>query len=109
MYSEIQLPTGQNDYICRVMLDGEPRVLHLSYNSTGDYWTVGFCDSEANPIVDGIRIVPNFPLNMWTTLPAILLITGMPFFAICLWRIWKHEKFRKNLQADRRNYWHIRI
>lgn len=65
MYSEIQLPTGQNDYICRVMLDGEPRVLHLSYNSTGDYWTVGFCDSEGNPIVDGIRIVPNFPLNMW--------------------------------------------
>ena len=45
MYSEIQLPTGQNDYICRVILDGEPRVLHLSYNSTGDYWTVGFCDN----------------------------------------------------------------
>lgn len=60
MYSEIQLPTGQNDYICRVMLDGEPRVLHLSYNSTGDYWTVGFCDNEETPLLTASASCPIF-------------------------------------------------
>jgi hypothetical protein len=64
-YYKIVLPTGQNDYLCRTMLDGKLCVLHMSYNSTGDFWTVGFCDDEGTPIVDGIRIVPNFPLNIW--------------------------------------------
>lgn len=43
-YYKIILPTGQNDYLCRTMLDGELCVLHLSYNSTGDFWTIGFCN-----------------------------------------------------------------
>jgi hypothetical protein len=66
-YFKIILPTGQNDYLCRTMLDGELCVLHLSYNSTGDFWTIGFCNDEGAPIVDGIRLVPNFPLNVWYT------------------------------------------
>lgn len=66
-YFKIILPTGQNDYLCRTMLDGELCVLHLSYNSTGDFWTIGFCNDEGEPIVDGIRLVPNFPLNVWYT------------------------------------------
>lgn len=51
-YYKIILPTGQNDYLCRTMLDGELCVLHLSYNSTGDFWTIGFCNDEGEPIVD---------------------------------------------------------
>ena len=61
----ITVPSGENDFIMRVLLDGKMRYLHMSYNSTGDYWTIAYCDSEGTPIVSGIKIVPNFPLNFF--------------------------------------------
>ena len=64
-YQEISLPTSNNDYLFRCLLDGKSTVLHMAYNSTDDCWTIGFCDDSGNPIVDGIRVVPNFPLNIW--------------------------------------------
>ena len=62
---EVTVPAGHNDFIMRVMLDGALYIIHMSYNSTGDFWTLGFLTSDETPIVDGIKIVPNFPLNFW--------------------------------------------
>lgn len=66
-YLVIAVPANQNDFIMRVMLDGTMVHIHMSYNSGGDYWTIGFYDVDNKPIVDGIKIVPNFPLNFFYT------------------------------------------
>lgn len=62
---EISVPSDQNDFIMRVTLDGTPVVLHMAYNSAGDSWTLGYCDINGTPIVEGIAVIPNFPLNFW--------------------------------------------
>ena len=71
-YTEIEVP-DMNDSVSRLVLSGTPYIIRFTYNDTGDYWKFGLYSSMNDPIVIGIKIVPNFPLNAFygvTKLPA---------------------------------------
>lgn len=59
------MPPDLNDSFSRVVLDGKEFLIRFTYNHTCDYWTFGIYDQEQNPMVAGIKIVPNFPLNLY--------------------------------------------
>lgn len=40
--------------------------MRFRWDSVGEYWEFGVYDKEFNPIFLGIKIVPNFPMNMFT-------------------------------------------
>ena len=63
-YIVIEVP-DMNDSISRIVLNGKPYYIRFSYNDTKDYWKFGLYDSQKNPIVLGIKIVPMFPLNIF--------------------------------------------
>lgn len=61
---EIAVP-DYNDSFSRVVLSGKQYLIRFSYNDTCDYWTFGLYTMQKEPIVQGIKIVPNFPLNLY--------------------------------------------
>ena len=63
-YTIIDVP-DMNDSVSRVVLDNVPYQIRFTYNMTGDYWKFGLSDSQGNPIVQGVKIVPTFPLNLF--------------------------------------------
>ena len=93
---EITVPNEQNDFIMRVPMDGKPRTIHMSYNSGGDFWTIGYCDDDSNPIVDGIKIIPNYPLNIWYT--SYEIPQGLLYVRTSLERVGRYA-FRDGLAA----------
>lgn len=61
-----------NDSVSRIVLCGTVYFIRFTYNDTKDYWKFSIYDSLRNPIVIGIKIVPQFPLNLFygvTSLP----------------------------------------
>lgn len=58
-------PPDLNDSFSRVVLDGKEFLVRFTYNDAYDYWTFGIYDQEENPIVAGIKMVPNFPLSFF--------------------------------------------
>ena len=71
-YIIIEVP-DLNDSMSRIVLNGMAYQIRFSYNDTEDYWKFGLYDSQNNPIAIGIKIVPNFPLNIFhgvTELPS---------------------------------------
>ena len=71
-YIIIEVP-DMNDSVSRVVLNGVAYYIRFTYNDTGDYWKFGLYDSLKEPIVVGIKIVPNFPLNLFYG------VTRLPF------------------------------
>ena len=63
-YTIIEVP-DMNDSVSRVVLDNVAYQIRFTYNMTGDYWKFGLADSQGKPIVQGVKIVPNFPLNLF--------------------------------------------
>ena len=63
-YTIIEVP-DMNDSVSRVVLSGTPYQIRFTYNDTKDYWKFGLSDSQGNPIVVGIKVVPQFPLNIF--------------------------------------------
>lgn len=63
-YIKIEVPQ-MNDSISRVSLDKRQYFLRFTYRDTGDYWVLGIYDSLQNIIVSGIKIVPQFPVNLF--------------------------------------------
>lgn len=63
-YTIIEVP-DMNDSISRIVLNGTPYNIRFTFNMEGDYWKFGIYDSQENPIVIGIKIVPNFVLNLF--------------------------------------------
>lgn len=63
-YIIIEVP-DMNDSISRVVLAGVPYQIRFSYNATKDYWKFSLFDAQSVPIVQGVKIVPNFPLNVF--------------------------------------------
>ena len=63
-YTVIEVP-DRNDSMSRVVLNGTPYFIRFSYNDTGDYWKFGLYSTQNEPIVIGIKIVPQFPLNVF--------------------------------------------
>ncbi len=54
-----------NDSVSRVVLAGIPYYIRFTYNDTCDYWKFSLYNSQNEPIVVGIKIVPRFPLNVF--------------------------------------------
>lgn len=63
-YLIIEVP-DINDSISRIVLSGTAYFIRFTYNDTGDYWKFSLYNSQNEPIVLGIKIVPQFPLNMF--------------------------------------------
>ena len=63
-YIIIEVP-DMNDSVSRVVLNGTAYLIRFTYNDTGDYWKFSLYDSQNNPIILGIKIVPSFPLNVF--------------------------------------------
>ena len=61
---EIAVPDF-NDSFSRVVLSGTQYLIRFSYIDTFDYWTFGLYTTLQEPIVEGIKIVPQFPLNLF--------------------------------------------
>ena len=65
-YEEIQVPS-QNDSMSRLTLNRVSYMIRFTYNDTGDYWKFGLYDSQYQPIIVGVKIVPQYPLNVFYT------------------------------------------
>lgn len=63
-YTIIEVP-DMNDSISRIVLSGKQYNIRFTYNDTCDYWKFSLYDAQSNPIVLGIKIVPQFPLNVF--------------------------------------------
>ena len=63
-YTIIEVP-DMNDSISRIVLNGVAYLIRFTYNDTKDYWKFSLYNSLKEPIVLGIKIVPNFPLNLF--------------------------------------------
>lgn len=63
-YIIIEVP-DLNDSISRIALNGKQYQLRFTWNDTGGYWTFGLLDSLGNPLLIGVKIVPQFPLNLF--------------------------------------------
>ena len=60
---QIEVP-DMNDSFSRVVLDGTAYLLRFTWSDFGRYWTFGIYTSLQEPIVQGIKIVPQYPLNL---------------------------------------------
>lgn len=63
-YTIIEVP-DMNDSVSRVVLSGKQYNIRFTYNDTCDFWKFSLYDTQSNPIVLGIKIVPQFPLNIF--------------------------------------------
>lgn len=63
-YIIIDVP-DMNDSVSRVTLLGKPYQIRFTWNDTVGCWTFGLLDASGDPIVIGIKIVPQFPLNLF--------------------------------------------
>ncbi len=63
-YIIIEVP-DMNDSISRVVLNGKQYQIRFTWNDTGGFWTFGLMDSLGNPLLIGVKVVPQFPLNLF--------------------------------------------
>ena len=63
-YTVIRVP-DMNDSMSRVILNKKPYYLRMQYLDTPGRWMFGIYDIYRNPIILGIKIVPNFCLNVY--------------------------------------------
>lgn len=63
-YTIIDVP-DKNDSVSRIVLNKIAYRIRFTWNDRGQYWKFGLYDSQMTPIVIGIKIVPNFPLNVF--------------------------------------------
>ncbi len=59
---QINTSTTLTDYTQRTILDGREYVLHLRWNGRSAKWFLSVLDQDESPIVQGIKIVADFPL-----------------------------------------------
>ena len=63
-YTIIEVP-DMNDSISRVVLENVAYHIRFTFNMEGDYWKFGLYNTQGEPISQGVKIVPNFPLNLF--------------------------------------------
>lgn len=61
---EISVPDF-NDSFSQVVLSGKQYLIRFSYIDTFDYWTFGIYTPQKEPLLVGVKIVPNYPLNLF--------------------------------------------
>lgn len=62
-YIVIEVP-DMNDSVVKISLKGTLYQLRFTWNDTGGYWMLGVMDSLGTPLLLGVKIVPQFPLNL---------------------------------------------
>ena len=55
----------EHDSFSDITINGERLLIRFTYNDTFDYWSFGLYETNRTPILAGIKIVPNFPLNLF--------------------------------------------
>ena len=63
-YTVIEVP-DMNDSVSRISLQGSQYQLRFTWNDTGGYWMFGILNSLGEPLLIGVKIVPQFPLNLF--------------------------------------------
>ena len=63
-YTIIEVP-DLNDSMSRVVLNGKAYLIRFTWNDRGGFWKFGLYDTQSQPIVIGIKLVANFPLNVF--------------------------------------------
>lgn len=58
---------NMNDSVSDVTIDDVQYRLRFTYNETYDYWSFGVRTANNEPIIEGVRIVPNFPILYYCT------------------------------------------
>ena len=61
---ELLIPQ-EHDSFSEITINGELYLLRFTYNDTFDYWNFGIYELNREPIITGLKIVPNFPLNLF--------------------------------------------
>ena len=59
----IEVP-DMNSSFSRVVLDGVEYLINFNWNETAKRWNFGLYTMQREPLAQGIRIVPRFPLNL---------------------------------------------
>jgi len=59
---KINVP-NMNDCFTRISIDGDAYLIRTTYNKTAGLWTLGVYTDENTPIIAGMRIIPNYPMN----------------------------------------------
>lgn len=54
-----------NDSFSRIVILGVEYLIRFTYNDTFDCWSFGLYYPNKEPIFQSIKIVPNFPLNLF--------------------------------------------
>ena len=62
-YFVIEVP-DMNDSVVKVSLQSRLYQLRFTWNDTGGYWMFGVMDSLGTPMLLGVKMVPQFPLNL---------------------------------------------
>lgn len=55
-----------NDSFSRIIIKGKEYLIRFTYNDTFDYWSFGIYAPNKKPIIQGIKVVPRFPLNLFS-------------------------------------------
>lgn len=62
--SSVSLPLYSDYYYSYVVnLEGNSYTLDFKYNDRGSKWFLSLLDSDGNPIVQGVALVPNYPIT----------------------------------------------
>lgn len=51
-----------NDLVFKATMDGTKYKLRMLWNSSGGYWTLSIRSESGTSLLEGIKIVPNYPL-----------------------------------------------
>lgn len=61
-FTVISVPR-MNDSFSRIVLDNKVWEIRFTYNHPTDCWKFGLFDTERNPVIQDIKIVPGIPIN----------------------------------------------
>ena len=70
MQTQIHVPR-EHDSLSQITLGGQARLIRFTYNDTFDTWSFGIYELNQKPIIQGLKIVPNFPLNLFCASPQL--------------------------------------
>ena len=62
-YITITVP-DMNDSFSRVVLAGTSYQIRFTWNDTANRWMWGLYTMDRAPIIEGVKIVPSFPVNL---------------------------------------------
>jgi hypothetical protein len=64
MATRIFLPR-EHDSFSDIAIGNERLLIRFTYNATFDYWSFGLYEQDRAPIIEFVKIVPNFPLTLF--------------------------------------------